>query len=398
MTAVERLKAIAELANLENCISDETAEGYGDTTMKRIKLPIPKEYGGGHATGATLEDAVKNLIERVISNAGYSNKNATPLFSECYEKWIAIKEGQEKSPVTIATYKGIAKSHLLPFLDGKQIGEITPDDIQLYFNSIRKLSKSMSTQSKAILTGVFERATRNDIITKNPMAYKYDVSRKEGKKVVLQDDDFIGVINQLDTLKKPYKKDYLYACILFFTGLRKSEILGLRWKDIDFTRETINVTNAVKYPNGQNEPVTGTPKDDSTGTVTLLSLLAERIQPYAGKPEEYVIAYSDTEPEKPITNSIFQKMWKRITKRIDLKGATSHSFRHTYATMLNAHCANVDTKTLQSALRHKTPDLAMRIYAEENESKTREAEREYDTFLRAAMEQKQEHNTERATA
>ena len=100
-----------------------------------------------------------------------------------------------------------------------------------------------------------------------------------------------------------------------------------------------------------------------------------------------VIPYSDDAEWLPITKSQFTKMWRRIGKTIDLKGATSHSFRATYVTMMNAHCDHIDPKTLQGALRHKTPDLAMKVYTKENLNKTEMAEEEYDKWLRSQLSQ-----------
>ncbi len=79
-------------------------------------------------------------------------------------------------------------------------------------------------------------------------------------------------------------------------------------------------------------------------------------------------------------------MWNRIDKVIDLKGATSHSFRASYVTMMNAHCEHIDPKVLQAALRHKTPDLAMKVYTKRNETKIKIAEEEYDKWLREELQ------------
>ena len=95
-----------------------------------------------------------------------------------------------------------------------------------------------------------------------------------------------------------------------------------------------------------------------------------------------MIPYNKSEPTKPITRSMFTKLWRRCTNIINLKGATSHSFRSSYATMMNAHCAHIDPKALQGALRHKTPDLAIKVYTKENINKTRLAEKEYDDWLK----------------
>ena len=364
-------------ANLENEISGPQ-DKMGK--LKRIKLPIPKEYGGGVVTGYGYEDTVRNLIERVRGQIKMESK--APLFKECYEKWIKIKEGQEKSPSTISNYNYIANTHLLPFFGEKHIDLLTPDDIQSYFNSIIGKSRSISSQSRAILSGIFDRSVRMGEVQRNIMLYKYEHSKKKKEQVVLQDSDFVNVIGSLDKLKDTGdKRDYLYFCFLCFTALRRGEILGLRWMDIDFDKEEIQVQNNVTFPNGQNDPVLRSPKDESFGRVHLQSELLKRIKSDAGYGRNYILPYSTDEPLKPMTRSMFNKMWYRIEKTINLKGATSHSFRASYATMMNAHCDHIDPKALQGALRHKTPDLAIKIYTKENTNKTRIAEEEYDEWL-----------------
>ena len=373
------------LANLDNLALPET--NPANKKMKRVKLPIPPEYGGGVVTGYGYEDTVRRLLDRVRSTL--TAPSEAPSFRECWEAWINIKEGQDKSPSTIENYKGISKVHLLPFFGEKPLDRINADDIQMYFNSIMQLSSSISTQSKAILSGIFDRAVRLGNIQKNPMQYKYERSRKHGSKVVLQDDDLIDVITGLENiLQTGDVRDYLYFCFLCFTALRRGEILGLRWKDIDFEKEEISVRNNVTFPNGDNNPVICEPKDGSIGVVRLHSGLANRIRKYKSKPNDYVIPYGDDEHTRPITRSMFTKLWNRCKKYIDTKGASSHSFRASYATMMNAHCDHMDPKTLQRALRHKTPDLALKVYTKPNDAKLKTAEAEYDAYLCSALAQK----------
>ena len=363
--------------NLDNGILEPA-----EKTMKRVKLPIPEEYGSGWATGDTYEEAVKNLLKRVQNHL--LTHSEAPVFEDVAERWFLIKMGENRSQSTLACYRGLYRKYISGFFSGGHIDQIKADDIQRFFNSIMHLSKSVSNQCKAILCGIFEYAERNEFINRNPMRFKYERSTKTGEKTVLQDDDLVEVIRQLDGLTG---KDYLYACFLCFTALRRGEILGLKWEDIDFVKKEIIVRRSVSYPNGENNYVIGIPKDGSVGTVYLNSELEKRIQKYAGRPATYVIPYSESEPCKPITRSMFNKMWRRIGKAIDLKGATSHSFRATYATMMNAHCQHIDPKALQGALRHKTPDLAIKVYTKENENKTRKAEMEYDEWISSQVKQ-----------
>ena len=358
-----------KLEHLENLIIAMNQNG-----MKRIRLPIPKDYGGGYATGDTLEDAVRNLIKRLEQRKA----DQSPYFSDYYNEWIEIKAGEGTSVVTIADYKQTASKHLLPYFGDKKLSEITPDDIQLYFNRVMHLSKSTSVQSRAILSGIFERATRNKIIKENPMWYKYKSSKKEGEKVVLQDDDLIEIVKDLDKLT--LERDYIYACFLCFTALRREEILGLRWGDLDFEGHNILIQNAVKFPNGMNNPIVDAPKGNSVGVMRMPRMLEDRISQFEGNPDNYVLPYSEEHKDFPMTRSMFTKMWRRLKANLNLKGATSHSFRASYASMVTAHC-NADPKTLQRLLRHKTPDLAMRVYAKCNENKIRSTEEAYDAYI-----------------
>ena len=358
-----------KLEHLENLIIAMNQNG-----MKRIRLPIPKEYGGGYATGDSLESAVQNLIKRLEQR----KTDQSPIFSDYYNDWIALKKDEGLSKVTIADYEGIANRYLLPWFGKMRLCQITPDDIQRYFNSIMQMSKSISVQSRAILSGIFDRAKRNRIIDDNPMWYRYKSSTKEGEKVVLQDDDLIDIIRDLDKIS--VVRDYIYACFLCFTAMRREEILGLKWGDLDFEGHNILIRSAVKFPDGQNVPIVDVPKDNSVGIMRMPRMLEDRIQKFQGNLDEYVLPYSEEESDKPMTKSMFTKMWRRLKRDLNLKGATSHSFRASYASMITAHC-NADPKTLQKLLRHKTPDLAIRVYAKHNENKIRTTEEAYDDYI-----------------
>ena len=378
------------LENLDNGISEPCNE-----RMTRVKLPIPKEYGGGWATGSTQEEAVRHLLERI--KAQLKPATDAPTFKECWERWILIKMGVDSfdkdsqkhallSPCTIENYKRVAKDRLIPFFGDKLVDQITPDDIQLFFNSIMHLSKSYGVQCRAVLKGIFSRAERMKYIKDNPMRFEYDRSKKESKKTVLQDGDLINVINQLEKLQGC---DYLYACFLCFSPLRRGEILGLKWEDVDFPRLMIRVNRNVTFPNGSNDPVVKRPKNGCFGVAYLHSELLKRIEPYKSS-NGYIFSRSQSDSDRPISRSSFIKMWNRIKKALDLKGATSHSFRASYATMMNAHCDHVDPKVLQGALGHKTPDLALKVYAKENHDKTMEAIKEYDEWLKSQLKQASE--------
>ena len=366
-------------ADLENGIIRET-----DKTMKRVKLPIPEEYGGGWATGSSTTDAVNTLINRIKDHLNNGPKFKCVQFSECANAWLDLKIGH-RALTTLENYEYFLNSKLIPYFGKTSIKEIGPDDIQKFFNSTAHLSKSLNHQCKVILSGVFEYAYRNALIDKNPMQFSYEISKKTGKKVVLQDADLISVIKQLDDAYdygKLSKIDYLYGCFLCFTSLRRGEILALKWYDLDIDNMEISVSKNLTFPNGRNLGKITTPKDDSYRNVHLNRALYERILKCYGLPNQLTRYYKIfSNNGLYLTRSQFMCMWKRINKVVDLKGATSHSFRASYTSMMNAHCPSADPKVLQTQLGHRTPDLALSVYTKSNTDKVKRAEKEYDEYL-----------------
>ena len=132
--------------------------------------------------------------------------------------------------------------------------------------------------------------------------------------------------------------------LAIFTGMRRGEIIGLRWEDVDLSANVLHVRRNVTFPKGDNRPCIGTPKTESGNRdVPIMSALLEYLKP-VGKPNAYVVG----DDVKPITFSIHRRMMERIRRTIDLHGASTHVFRHSFATMLNDAGASV--KTIQSII------------------------------------------------
>ena len=127
---MERVYTMEEIQSLLTNL-DNGIEKPGERIM-RTKLPIPEEYGGGWATGKTVEEAVAKLIERVKSRGPASTDDI--LFTDCSERWISIKMGEKRSASTIANYRRILKRYLIPYFGKQYMGKIKAEDIQKYFN------------------------------------------------------------------------------------------------------------------------------------------------------------------------------------------------------------------------------------------------------------------------
>lgn len=143
-----------------------------------------------------------------------------------------------------------------------------------------------------------------------------------------------------------------------FTAMRRGEVLGLRWEDID--DEKIHIKRNVTHPQ-QNQPVITTPKTKAgVRSIPLTEPLKNQLMPFGR--DGFIIG-----GKKPLTLSAYRAMWKQICQTIDLHGATPHVLRHSYLTY--AVGTTNDYKTVQGISGHSDIFTLLNRYAHPQEDK-----------------------------
>ena len=160
--------------------------------------------------------------------------------------------------------------------------------------------------------------------------------------------------------------DRLYLSLVIFTGMRRGEVLGLRWEDINLEQNYILVRRNVTYTN--NQPLIGTPK--TKNGFRSIPIIPDLINILSPNGQTGFIIHGE-QTETPITLQSFRCMMTRIQKKIDLKGATSHNFRHTIGTMLND--IGADVKKIKSILGQSDFKTTMDRYVHPREDKKQDA-------------------------
>ena len=173
--------------------------------------------------------------------------------------------------------------------------------------------------------------------------------------------------------------DGLLLAILFYTGLRRGEVLGLRWSDVDFTACTLHVERDIDFVIGT---VGSVKTASSVRTVPIPDPLMAMLQKHRQIGSGYVIRAART--DSFWTQSTFSRHWRSIQTELlridpsienDTVGSilTPHYFRHNYASIL--YRTGVDVLSAQRYLGHTDPATTMRIYthlADETEMKDAE--------------------------
>lgn len=242
-------------------------------------------------------------------------------------------------------------AHLYPVFAEREIAEITTGDIQEFLNARTHLAEKTLKELITFLREVFADAIEDNYMKKNPTISRKLVipSHKKAERNALSKDQILDILDQAGKLDGYDKR---LICLLLLTGMRRGEVLGLRWEDLDIEDGLIHVRRNVTFP--QNQPHIGTPKTKKgERSIPLEPVLWELLQP--AQKEGFIIG-----GDKPITHMVFRRSWERISKKVNLYGASPHIFRHSYLTLANN--AGVDPKTLQAIGGHADITTTMNTY------------------------------------
>jgi len=308
---------------------------------------------------ASSQDEMNIKIVKAFIESGRINELLPPIYQipphidvlmEDYAvEWLGRKRKlKETSRINYKTY---IDNYIIPSLGKKRIVEITPTDVQMMLDMHKSLSKKTLTQAKSVLSQILKYAVSDEIIKRNPCD-NVDIeipSDKVSFRDALPQDEYIDIISNLKRLF-PDGRRYLALCL--YTGMRKGEVLALRWNDIN--NGIIHVHRNITYPH-QNIPNISTPKTKAgTRDIPVIPALLEYLSPI--KKDGYIFGGS-----KPFRSSDFNAMWKQVIKSINLHGATSHILRHSFLTY--AVGETDDYKTVQGISGHADVFTLVNRYA-----------------------------------
>lgn len=337
------------------------------TYKQRVKVGVTenKEPIYKWALGHTVEELNDNIVRLYveygmidkfihIDRSSKTGKTEVPTFKVYANKWFDTYKKPKLKPTTLQGYRSNLKMHLFPAFGEMRLDEITVDTVQQFLNDRVDLAKNTVHTMFVLFSEIMDSAFEDRYITSNPAKSKRVTipSTKKTERQALSPEQLKAIISQISDKLTDVTERRLMA-LLLFTGMRRGEVTGLRWEDIDFEQRLIAVNRAVSYTT--NQPIISTPKTKSGKRVIPLDdQLAEFLLPHMDK--GYIIG-----GEEPPTLMVTRRLLRNINKKIDMFGATPHVFRHSYISALAE--AGVDLKTIQQISGHSNVTTTMGIYA-----------------------------------
>lgn len=250
------------------------------------------------------------------------------------------------------------------------IEEITAQDIQAFLNDLGKRSFARRTvqMHRDIINMIFNDAIVSAGLRYNPCSAVAMPRNLSSTRRELPTDDAVEAVKASGGV--PFG---LFALIALYSGLRRGEILALRWEDVDRKAKLIHVTRAVEY--ASNSPTVKAPKTAAgVRDVPLLDPLAKAL------PSEGTgLIFPGRDSETPLTKTMFRKRWLRYCETIG-HDVTAHQLRHGFATIL--YEAGVADKDAQELLGHSSIAVTRDVYTHIRQSQREATAKRLNDYLK----------------
>ena len=288
---------------------------------------------------------------------------------EWLDKWLdeymifTIRES------TLDSYRAMVKNQVKPFIGGKQIASLTTADMQKFYNKIKKegrvrehpihgktLADSMVRGVHMMLHEALDTAVKERLIAKNPTNGTTVPKCNYPEKQILGD-------SQLDTFLEAIKGEEYWDAFFYvevMTGLRRGEICGLKWQDINFEENKLQVKRSVSVKKGGGVSIGETKTETGVRCIQMPPSVAELLKSKKQTAiTEWVFPHF-LHPEQPISPATAYRKLKIILKHAGLPLIRFHDLRHTFAT--HATHGGVDPKTLAGILGHTNASFTLDTY------------------------------------
>ena len=262
-----------------------------------------------------------------------------------------------KTHSTKVTYEGYLNKWILPRWERYPLVRVNAGEVELWLRSL-PLARSRCAKIRNLMSVVFNHGMRHEICDRNPIQLVRQSAKRKAIPVILSASEVQRLLAVLGI------RERTLVLLAFGTGLRMSELFGLKWNDIDFRRNEISVTRSIVFQ------VVGPCKTEaSQKPVPLDSRLAEALKVWRdhtnySKMDDWVFASPAARGRRPywgqgLMRTIIRPAAARIgiTQRIGW-----HTFRHTYSSLLRAN--KTDIKVTQELLRHASSRVTLDTYTQ----------------------------------
>ena len=323
---------------------------------------------------------VKEKLKKAIENSKQLDytKEGKYTVGQWLDEWFEAYAKVKVRPSSHQTYKGYIDNHIKPNIGDIPIEKLTSLTLQKFYKKLLTEGRVPRIESEKQPKGLSAKTVRNinqvissamDMAVKHKLILSNPTEGCELPKVEHREMHTIHA-EQLGAFLREAKESGVYE--LYYldlaTGLRRGELLGLKWEDVDMDHGVIHVRRQVARVNGDVKEVPLKTKNSyrnisiSKDAVDMLTEMEKH------KTCEYVFSSATGGPISP--DSV-RHMLHRVLKRAGLPAVRFHDLRHTFATLALQN--GVDIKTVSGMLGHFSAGFTLDTYAHVTTAAQKEA-------------------------
>lgn len=371
---------------------------YETTTIKkkygyRIKLIFADGSSrtvqrSGYNTKKESNDCRRTSIAELENHTFIIDRELT--FERFLIYWLEKVMRSKITNDSYIAYKNIVYNHIIPKLGKKKITSLNRGHIQKFYNEEAEKSESCAKLDKAVMNSALKYALNKKLIKMNPSEGVNLPKFVKKQKYRIREIDTSKTLNeeQVNLLIKEGKKTPIYLHILFavLMGLRKGEINGLKYDDVDFIHRKIQIRRQLgKKPNTDNKDVKvgeytkqeikvktfSSNRELDIPDIVFEAILEERkkyeknrnrrINDKHNPFKDYGFICCSTYGN-PRSKDFHFKYWKQLLKDCGLPDIRFHDLRATYCTLLLKN--NFSPKAVSQLLGHSSEIISVDVYGD----------------------------------
>lgn len=349
--------------------------------------PITGKMISRNVLGKTQAE-VKEKLRTAIENSKRLDYTQTGKYTvgQWMDEWFEAYAKVKVRPSSHQTCKGYIENHIKPNIGDIPIEKLTSLQLQKFYRLLltegripriesekqpKRLSAKTVRNINQVISSAMDMAVRHKLILTNPTE-GCELPKVEHREMKTLPAERLGAFLREAKESGVYELYYMDLA----TGLRRGELLGLKWEDIDLQNGVIHVRRQVARVDGEVKELPLKTKNSYRNISISQDAVAMLTEMEAHRSSDYVFPSSTGGPISP--DSV-NNMLHRVLKRAGLPSIRFHDLRHTFATLALQN--GVDIKTVSGMLGHFSAGFTLDTYAHVTTSAQKEAARTMGNVL-----------------
>lgn len=312
-------------------------------------------------TKRRAEEAMRDILAQWRIEANTTPMVHDPLFGDYVEKWLK-KKSFDLRENSLKSYRDYADKHIIPGLGYLKVRKMTIQDLQVYYEEkLKTLSVRSLKKQHCVVSGALYEAELDQLIPANfAKDFKFPKATKfEGKAYT--EDQVALLLTAAEQEGEPIRAAITLAVCY---GLRREEVCGLRWQDVDFDDGKLYIRNTVTQNGTLRIEAERTKTQKSRRTIPLIASTVpylnqlKQTQEQQGLNLDKIVVWPDGRSVRP---DYISSKTSRVIKAYGLEHIRLHDLRHTAVSLLAA-TKQVTPKQMQEFLGHEDITTTLNIY------------------------------------